>query len=68
HRGNASTGRDDVVRVDYNSRNVLDVGLKLSEFEDYMEDGDGNYIVPAPPPTAQTASLHDTVTVRNSAG
>ena len=68
HRGNSSTGRDDVVRVDYNSRNVLEVGLKLSEFEDYMEDMDGNYIVPAPPPTAQTASLHDTVTVRNSAG
>jgi type II secretory pathway pseudopilin PulG len=64
--GANATGRDDLVRVDYSTRNLLDVHLTLSEFEDYVEDAGGNLVLPAPPPKVQQAALHDTVAVRNA--
>ena len=60
------TGRDDIVAVDYHTRNVIDVTLTVGEYVDYMEDVDGNKAPPAPPPIAEQAALHDTVAVRNA--
>jgi prepilin-type N-terminal cleavage/methylation domain-containing protein len=66
YRGPGSTGRDDIVCVDYHTRNVLDVSLTVADFVDYMEDAQGNRAIPAPPPMTQQAALHDTVAVRNA--
>lgn len=66
HRATDATGRDDIVRVDYHTRNALDVDLTLSEFVDYLEDSAGSLVVPPPPPQTQQASLHDAVVVRNA--
>lgn len=65
-RGASSTGRDDIVRVDYNTRSLIDVHLTLSEFTDYVEDANGNLVIPAPPPKPQQATQHDTLVVRNA--
>jgi type II secretory pathway pseudopilin PulG len=65
-RGATATGRDDLLRVDYSTRNVLDVSLTLAKFTDYVEDTNGNLVQPAPPPMAQQAALHDTIVVRNA--
>jgi hypothetical protein len=54
------------LRVDYSTRNVLDVSLTLAKFTDYVEDTNGNLVQPAPPPMAQQAALHDTIVVRNA--
>ncbi|MGQ9731795.1 MAG: prepilin-type N-terminal cleavage/methylation domain-containing protein [Candidatus Zipacnadales bacterium] len=60
------SGRDDIVRVSYYTRSILDISLTLGEFEDYQEDANGNFILPPPPPTIKQASLHSTVVVRNA--
>jgi len=65
HSGANATARDDLVRVDYNTRNLLDVSFTLSQFVDYSEDANGSYVLPAPPPKIQQAALHDTIAVRN---
>ena len=65
-RGASSTARDDLVRVDYNTRNVLDVNLTLWEFDDYTEDANGDLVLPTPSPKTQQAALHDTLIVRNA--
>jgi hypothetical protein len=44
----------------------MDVSVTLSEFVDYIEDANGNYVLPAPPPKPQQAALHDTIVVRNA--
>jgi len=64
-RGANATARDDLVRVDYSTRNMIDVNLTLSAFADYVEDTNGNFVLPAPPPKPQQAALHDTIVVRN---
>jgi len=61
------SGRDDIVRVDYNTRDTIDVNLKVSGYVDYMDDGTGNLAMPAPPPQPRQASLTDTIIVRNAA-
>jgi len=66
HSGASATARDDLVRVDYSTRNVMDVSFTLAEFVDYTEDANGNYVLPAPPPKPQQAALHDTIAVRNA--
>jgi len=68
HRGNVSTGRDDIVRIDYNTRNVLDVDVGLAEFVDYQEDVDANLVIPPPPPPTPQVALNDTVIVHNAGG
>jgi len=61
------SGRDDIVRVDYNTRDIIDVNLKVSGYVDYMDDGNGTFAIPAPPPQPRQASLTDTIIVRNAA-
>jgi hypothetical protein len=65
-RTTAPSGRDDLVRVDYNTRDVIVAQLKLSQFQDYIDDGSGDLVVPPPPPNPRVASLADTVVVRNA--
>jgi hypothetical protein len=66
-RGATATGRDDLVRVDYNTRDVIDASVKLSEYADYVDDGSGNLTLPPPERTPKQASLSDTIIVRNAA-
>lgn len=63
----APSGRDDIVRVDYNTSDAIDAALKVSQFQDYVDDGSGNLTVPPPPPNPRVASLSDTIMVRNAA-
>jgi hypothetical protein len=55
------------VRVDYNTRDVIDASVKLSEYADYVDDGSGNLTLPPPERTPKQASLSDTIIVRNAA-
>jgi type II secretory pathway pseudopilin PulG len=62
------TARDDLVRVDYNTRGLIDLNLTLSEFAEYEEDATNTYVLPPPPPKRQQVALHDTLVVRNAGG
>jgi len=64
--GTTPTARDDLVRVDYNTRGLIDLNLTLSEFTEYFEDATNTYVLPAPPPKRQQVALHDTLVVRNA--